>query len=365
MVSRQHPRSTRLLVVVLVSISLAVITLDYREGEDGPLAGLGRIALATMAPLQEAVTTATRPIGDFFSGLVHLPSLEEENERLRRENQELSAAIAAAADKESQIEQLSNLLELAGEPDTGFGPRGRHRERPIELPLHDHDQQGVASMASRWTSRWSPDPSRRPSSSGGWSRVSAISAEVQLIIDRNSVVAGRLSVSHETGQIQGQGDQDLRMTLVTPGTSVTGDETVVTQGYEVNGQQGLYPPGLVIGQVSACDPRRRRAAGVRHRPTGDRLLHAGVRAGAADVPERRLSVLRRTLALAAVIVTALLLQSTVFSQIKLLGVTARAAVRRHDLDGDPRGPERGRDRRVRRRHGAGLPARPAEGDHRA
>ena len=77
MVSRQHPRSTRLLVVVLVSISLAVITLDYREGEDGPLAGLGRIALATMAPLQEAVTTATRPIGDFFSGLVHLPSLEK------------------------------------------------------------------------------------------------------------------------------------------------------------------------------------------------------------------------------------------------------------------------------------------------
>ena len=57
-------------------------------------------------------------------------------------------------------------------------------------------------------------------------------------------------MSHETGQIQGQGDQDLRMTLVTPGTSVTGDETVVTQGYEVSGQQGLYPPGLVIGEVS-------------------------------------------------------------------------------------------------------------------
>ena len=76
MVSRQRPRSTRLLVVVLVSISLAVITLDYREGQDGPLAGLGRDALAAMAPLQHAVTTVTRPIGDFFSGLAHLPSLE-------------------------------------------------------------------------------------------------------------------------------------------------------------------------------------------------------------------------------------------------------------------------------------------------
>ena len=100
------------MVVVLVSISLAVITLDYREGESGPLAGLGRTALAAMAPLQEAVTTVTRPIGDFFSGLVHLPSLEDENRRLRERAGALSAQAAVQTDMESQIEQLSDLLEL-------------------------------------------------------------------------------------------------------------------------------------------------------------------------------------------------------------------------------------------------------------
>ena len=35
---------------------------------------------------------------------------------------------------------------------------------------------------------------------------------------------------------------------------VQADEQVYTQGYEVNGQQGLYPPGLVIGQVSRVIP---------------------------------------------------------------------------------------------------------------
>ena len=69
---------------------------------------------------------------------------------------------------------------------------------------------------------------------------------MELIIDRNSSVCGRgkLSVSHETGQVQGQRDDDLcTLSLVTPGPSICeGDETVVTQGYEVNGQQGLYPP---------------------------------------------------------------------------------------------------------------------------
>jgi len=248
-VSRQHPRSTRLLVVILVSISLAVITLDYREGEDGPLAGLGRIALATMAPLQEAVTTATRPIGDFFSGLVHLPSLERENEALRRENEELRAASAAGSDKESQIQQLSDLLGLkesltpSSVPAVVIG-NGLSNFR-YTITINRGSSDGVARDQPVVTGS-----EQAPILVGRVVQVSSFSAEVQLIIDRNSIVAGRLSVSHETGQIQGQGDQDLRMTLVTPGTSVTGDETVVTQGYEVNGQQGLYPPGLVIGQVS-------------------------------------------------------------------------------------------------------------------
>jgi len=77
---------------------------------------------------------------------------------------------------------------------------------------------------------------------------------VQLIIDRGSAVAARLSVSRETGLVEGQGDGDMRMMLVNPGTVVQGNETVVTQGYVVNGQRGLYPPGLVIGQVSHVIP---------------------------------------------------------------------------------------------------------------
>jgi rod shape-determining protein MreC len=253
LVSRQHPRSTRLLVVVLVSISLAVITLDYREGESGPLAGLGRTALAAMAPLQKAVTTVTRPIGDFFSGLVHLPSLENDNQVLEQANEALRGEIAASTDTQSQLDQLSALLGLKESLAPPSVPaiviaNGLSNFR-YTITIDKGSADGVAMDQPVVTGS-----AQAPILVGRVVLVSANSAEVQLIIDRNSTVAGRLSVSHETGQVQGQGEGDLRMTLVTPGTSVAGEETVVTQGYEVNGQQGLYPPGLVIGQVSRVIP---------------------------------------------------------------------------------------------------------------
>jgi rod shape-determining protein MreC len=253
MAIRQRPRSTRLLVVVLVSISLAVITLDYREGQTGPLAGLGRTALAAMAPLQKAVTTITRPIGDFFSGLVHLPSLEDENQALRRENEALRAAAAADTDVKSQISQLSDLLGLKESLAPTTVPaiviaNGLSNFR-YTITIDKGSSDGIAMDQPVVTGS-----AQAPILVGKVVNVSVDSAEVELIIDRNSAVAGRLAVSHETGLVEGQGDDDLRMSLITPGTEVQGDETVVTQGYEVSGQRGLYPPGLVIGEVSRVIP---------------------------------------------------------------------------------------------------------------
>lgn len=253
MVTRQRPRSTRLLVVVLVSISLAVITLDYRQGNSGPLAGLGRGALAAMAPLQKAVSTVTRPIGNFFSGLTRLPSLERDNQQLRQENDQLRTQIQRDAYVQQQTQQLQQLLGLKQSltPPTvpalviGYGLSNFRWTITIDVGSTD----GVARDDPVITGS-----DQGPELVGKVVQVTPISSEVQLIIDRDSAVAGRLTVSHETGLVVGQGDGDLQMTLVNPDTVIQGNETVVTQGYQVNGQRGLFPPGLVIGQVSHVIP---------------------------------------------------------------------------------------------------------------
>lgn len=44
------------------------------------------------------------------------------------------------------------------------------------------------------------------------------------------------------------------MSLITSTTEIEGGERVFTEAYEVRGQQGRYPPGILIGSVARLVP---------------------------------------------------------------------------------------------------------------
>ena len=77
-------------------------------------------------------------------------------------------------------------------------------------------------------------------------QVAPHACKVQLIIDPESAVAGRLTSSGETGLLVGQRSRPLTMDLVNANAKVVGNELVVTSGY----QGGLYPAEIPIGTVS-------------------------------------------------------------------------------------------------------------------
>ena len=254
MVTHPRPRGTRLLVVALVSLSLAIITLDYREGTTGPLAEAGRWTQTAMAPLQEAVSRVTRPVGDFFSGLAHLPSLERENTDLKTQIAELQADAAGRANVEEQLQTLTDLLGLQQQ----LFPEGvaalviangvSNFEWSITISKGSDDgiqvdQPVVAGSAIT------------PRLVGRVTQVTPNSASVELLIDQNFAVAGRISPTRATGLVQGRGDQDPEMDGIPQDTNIelTGDQPVqvFTMSYEINGQHGRYPPGILIGEVSS------------------------------------------------------------------------------------------------------------------
>ncbi len=245
-------RSTRLLVASLVAVSLVTITVDFREGEHGPLASVGRVAMAVISPLQKAVSKVTHPIGNFFSTLVRLPSIRDENDRLRDEIAELKAQVSTGLADEARLHQLEALLGV----EESLGPN-------VQTAAAQVIANGVSNF--EWTitiGKGSRDgiavdqPVLSPAGLVGHVvRVAPDSAVVQLAVDPDSSVAGRLDVSGKTGLVSGQGNQDMRMGLVDTSTEVQAGERVVTAGFRIPGvAQSLYPPGILIGTVSRVLP---------------------------------------------------------------------------------------------------------------
>jgi rod shape-determining protein MreC len=249
---RSRARTTRLLVVTLVSISLVTITVDYRQGEDGPLAALGDGALALISPLQEAVSTVTHPIGNFFSTLFRLPSIRRENQALR---DQVAALQQEFATRQADLDRLAELEALLGLQES----LGRRTVTEAAQVIAN----GVSNF--EWTiiiDKGSADGIAEDMAVianaglvGHVVQVGPSSAEVQLIIDPDSFVAGRLDASRATGLLSGEGREDLRMGLVETTVEVAPDEKVVTAGYRIPGVgQSLYPPNILIGTVSRVLP---------------------------------------------------------------------------------------------------------------
>lgn len=252
MALRSRARTTRLLVVTLVSISLVTITVDYRQGEDGPLAALGDGALALISPLQEAVSTVTHPIGNFFSTLFRLPSIRRENQALR---DQVAALQQEFATRQADLDRLAELEALLGLQES----LGRRTVTEAAQVIAN----GVSNF--EWTiiiDKGSADGIAEDMAVianaglvGHVVQVGPSSAEVQLIIDPDSFVAGRLDASRATGLLSGEGREDLRMGLVETTVEVAPDEKVVTAGYRIPGVgQSLYPPNILIGTVSRVLP---------------------------------------------------------------------------------------------------------------
>lgn len=237
-------------MVSLIAASLAIITVDYRAGDQGPLADAGRAVHGAIAPLQEAVSSVVQPVTDFFSNLAELPSLVERNDALEAELEDLKASQQINQELQQQVESLERILGLQTTMNRTVAARViasgvSNFEWTITIDAGSND--GIGENMPVVTGDESG-----PRLVGRVVSVTPDSSVVQLLIDRGFVVPGKLTTSQVAGTVEGRGAEELRMELLGPGIEVseTEPESVVTLGYEVNGQRGLYPPGILIGTVS-------------------------------------------------------------------------------------------------------------------
>lgn len=244
----KHQRPSRGVLVLLLLASFTLITLDARGGDDSPVDPLRTAAGNVFGPVEEVTATVVRPfqaVPEFFTTT---GTLRDEVRRLEAENANLRSELATSDLARQRAAELDGLLQSSS--DTGYALV------PARVVAHGPAQSfsRTVTIDAGTSSGVHPDMTvlNNRGLVGRVVRADRSTATVLLIVDRDSVVGGRLGSNMEVGFLRGRGqvgdrgrlDLDLVDNAVTPGK----DDVLVTWGSE-NGAP--YVSGIPIGRVTS------------------------------------------------------------------------------------------------------------------
>jgi rod shape-determining protein MreC len=239
---RGNPR----LLATLVALSLLLVTVYFREGDTGPLRTARRVTLAVSAPiaaLGTAITSPVRSVGAFFDDLTvsrtRLAALEEQNAELR-------ARLAELEEARQENERLRALVDFAEERKLAkLGARIIRRPIStwegvivIDRGSEDGIEPGMPVIAAQGLV-------------GQVAEVTVGASTVRLLSDQQSGVAAMIQSSRATGIVRGSVSGELSLDFVARDLTPLAGDVVLTSGLG-----GVYPKGLVVGDVVSVDDRR-------------------------------------------------------------------------------------------------------------
>lgn len=233
----------RLLLLIFIALSIIIITLDFRQGEGGPLTRAKDISVAVVAPIQRGLTTIFRPVGNFFASIGELGRLRSENNRLQDELESIEQEVAEAEALQDEVVTLTELLDL-DEPwitmDTvtaqviGYSPSNYRWARFIDKGRDDGIRTDMAVVNAQGLV-------------GKVISVTDNTSEILLLIDPRAAAGARIEDRRDTGQVQGNGESEgLSLELIDSISEVLEGDLVITSGYD----QGIFPPGIPIGEIA-------------------------------------------------------------------------------------------------------------------
>jgi len=185
--------------------------------------------------LNDLLIIGTQPI----SSLLKAPRLWEENTRLNRLLTEMSIELGKLCDSGSECIRLRNMLNfkertsyrLIAADVVGMNPDLSVRSILINVGADDDVEVNQAVIVPEGVI-------------GRVFRVGRWSSAVQLLIDPNIGVAGRLVSNMEDGIVHAAGRRRLILSGVPVTASVEAGDSVITSGLG-----GIFPPGLLIGRT--------------------------------------------------------------------------------------------------------------------
>lgn len=233
-------RRSRVLLAVLVLITLVLITVDFRSGDDGPLSAVRGLATTVFEPVQDGLSTLLAPIGRAFGAVGDLFDLREENARLHARLEELEARRRSFEDLEGENVQLRDLLATRD--------RGRYEvvtARVIALGPSNFEHTITLDVGSDDGVALDMPIINGDGLVGRIIQVTPRASRVMLAIDPTFSAAASVAANDEQGHIDGRGGDLMRFHPWDPEIAISVGDEIVTSSYS----NGVFPPGIPIGTV--------------------------------------------------------------------------------------------------------------------
>ena len=247
------PLRRRLIVGLLVLVSLAMITVYFRESPNGNLHGFQSVGASALRPFEIAADRIARPFKDAYGWTADLFHAKSRNKELQAEVDKLSQLAIANANAGAEAKQLSAILNYKRSPTFPADFRKSSiTASVISNPASAFDQSIVISAGSSSGIRVHDAVVTSRGLVGQVTKVLHDVARVTLITDQNSNVTSK---DHQTGAIgvlrHSQGAEDvLFLDRVLKSKRVQEKDLIVTAGFQQGKLSSFYPKGIPIGVVT-------------------------------------------------------------------------------------------------------------------
>ena len=242
----------RLVAILLVLVSLALITVYFRESEEGTLHSAQRIGLSVAMPFEVAGERIARPFRDAWGWASDLIGAKEENARLQEEVDELRQELVRAQTAVSENERIRDLLEFVDGPRFPDGFDGV-ATRVVGRPPSAFDQEVLIAAGSSSGIERNDPVVTEDGLVGLVTDVTSNGAKVTLLTDQSSAVSAMVLESGAAGIVRhGPSDSSaLVLDRVGKDELVLEDDLVITAGWRSGKLESLYPRGIPIGMVKS------------------------------------------------------------------------------------------------------------------
>lgn len=252
--SRQAgPLKRRLVVAVLLVASLAMITVYFREAPSGGLHDFQSVAASAMRPFEIGAQRVSRPFRDAYGWVAGLFDARSENERLRRELDDVRSQVIMSAQALREKEQLEDLLKYRrGATFPEDFPRDRAVAASVMSNLAgEFEQKIIISAGSSDGIRVYDAVVTGRGLVGHVSKVTRDQSLVTMLTDQESAVTARDVKTGAIGVLRHGEGSALILDRVPKEKKILKNDIIVTAGRDQGRLGSFFPRNIPIGYVNS------------------------------------------------------------------------------------------------------------------